>query len=215
MTVFVNRVAQSFLGGYHLAPHGRSPMGGVLCRPSDRRTPLKRGSRGVSDPPYSMIEPLRGPCTGGRSRPAVGPRLFRTCWPTPRLTDGPSWLPLPALLRAGHLARPHDGRTAPLTFGRTVPMALIKPRTRGKRLVRHRTRLDWQTNETLYAYAHFLGEPTEYVINQVIDTVLGKDKDFLLWRADHPASFVPRHGAPAPNGRPRPVGPTLAPAATS
>ena len=71
-------------------------------------------------------------------------------------------------------------------------MALIKPRTRGKQLVRHRTRLDRETNETLYAYAHFLGEPTEYVLNQVIDTVLGKDKDFLQWRAEHPQSFVPR-----------------------
>jgi hypothetical protein len=46
-------------------------------------------------------------------------------------------------------------------------MALIKPRTRGKQLVRHRTRLDRETNETLYAYAHFIGEPTEYVLNQV------------------------------------------------
>ena len=71
-------------------------------------------------------------------------------------------------------------------------MALIKPRTRGKQLVRHRTRLDRETNETLYAYAHFLGESTEYVLNQVIDTVLGKDKDFLQWRAEHPESFVPR-----------------------
>ena len=71
-------------------------------------------------------------------------------------------------------------------------MALLKPRTRGKQLVRHRTRLDRETNETLYAYAHFLGEPTEYVLNQVIDTVLGRDKDFLQWRAEHPESFVPR-----------------------
>jgi hypothetical protein len=70
-------------------------------------------------------------------------------------------------------------------------MALLKPRTRGKQLVRHRTRLDHATNETLYAYAHFLGESTEYVLNQVIDTVLGKDKDFLQWRLDHPASCVP------------------------
>ena len=70
-------------------------------------------------------------------------------------------------------------------------MALLKPRTRGKQLVRHRTRLDHATNETLYAYALFLGESTEYVLNQVIDTVLGKDKDFLQWRADHPESFVP------------------------
>jgi hypothetical protein len=71
-------------------------------------------------------------------------------------------------------------------------MALIKPRTRGKQLVIHRTRLDRETNETLYAYAQFIGEPTEYVLNQVIDTVLAKDKDFLQWRAEHPDSFVPR-----------------------
>ena len=72
-------------------------------------------------------------------------------------------------------------------------MSLIKPRTRGKQLVRHRTRLDWETNETLYAYAHFLGEPTEYVLNQVIDTVLAKDKDFQQWRTSHPESYVPRN----------------------
>jgi hypothetical protein len=84
-------------------------------------------------------------------------------------------------------------------------MALIKPRTRGKQLVRHRTRLDHETNETLYAYAQFIGEPTEYVLNQVIDTVLGKDKAFLQWRAEHPDSFVPRkmpRGVGARSARP-------------
>ena len=70
-------------------------------------------------------------------------------------------------------------------------MALIKPRSRGKRLVRHRTRLDHTTNETLYAYALFIGESTEYVLNQVIDTVLGRDKEFLQWRVTHPDSCVP------------------------
>src|SRR5688572_15154888 len=57
-------------------------------------------------------------------------------------------------------------------------MPLIKPRTRGKQLVKHRTRLDSENNETLYAYAHFLGESPEYVLNQVIDTVLARDKEF-------------------------------------
>ncbi|MGE0123622.1 MAG: hypothetical protein AB7U25_11850 [Vicinamibacterales bacterium] len=71
-------------------------------------------------------------------------------------------------------------------------MPVIKPRTRGKQLVRHRTRLDHESNETLYAYAHFIEESTEYVLNMAIDTVLGKDKDFLQWRAEHPGSFVPR-----------------------
>jgi hypothetical protein len=44
-------------------------------------------------------------------------------------------------------------------------MPLIKPRVRGKQLVKHRTRLDREDNDTLYAYAHFLGESTEYVLS--------------------------------------------------
>lgn len=71
-------------------------------------------------------------------------------------------------------------------------MALIKPRTRGKHLVKHRTRLDAENNETLYAYAQFLGESTEYVLNQVIDTVLARDKEFVKWRETHQGSYVPR-----------------------
>ena len=71
-------------------------------------------------------------------------------------------------------------------------MPLIKPRTRGKHLVKHRTRLDAENNETLYAYAQFLGESTEYVLNQVIDTVLARDKEFVNWRESHRGSFVPR-----------------------
>lgn len=77
-------------------------------------------------------------------------------------------------------------------------MSVIKPRTRGKRLVKHRTRLDEENQETLYAYAAFLDESTEYVLNQLIDIVLSRDKDFARWRADHAQSFVPR---PAPKAR--------------
>ena len=71
-------------------------------------------------------------------------------------------------------------------------MPLVKPRTRGKQFVRLVTRLERETNETLYAYAHFLSEPAEYVLNQLIDTVLAKDKEFVAWRAEHPQSFVPQ-----------------------
>ena len=80
-------------------------------------------------------------------------------------------------------------------------MPLIKARTRGKQLVRHITRFDRETNETLYAYAHFLGEPTEYVLNQLVDTMLAKDKEFVAWRAEHPESYVARR---TPH-RPRPA----------
>ena len=70
-------------------------------------------------------------------------------------------------------------------------MPVIKPRTRGKQLVKHRTRLDRENNETLFAYAGFLGESTEYVLNEIIDTILAKDKEYLQWRSQHPQSFVP------------------------
>ena len=99
-------------------------------------------------------------------------------------------------------------------------MPLIKPRTRGKQLVKHRTRLDRENNETLYAYAYFLGESPEYVLNQLIDTVLARDKEFVQWRATHQHSFVagsraharrngsdrrgPHHVTPA-SGEPAPI----------
>src|SRR4051812_50207732 len=83
-------------------------------------------------------------------------------------------------------------------------MPLIKPRTRGKQLVKHRTRLDCENNETLYAYAQFLGESTEYVLNQVIDTVLARDKEFVKWREAHQSSYVPRTHDPA---GPKNIGP--------
>ena len=74
-------------------------------------------------------------------------------------------------------------------------MPLIKPRTRGKQILRHIARLDRENNETLHAYAAFLGESTDYVLNQVIDTVLAKDKEFVKWRADHAHSHVPNTAA--------------------
>ena len=71
-------------------------------------------------------------------------------------------------------------------------MAIIKPRTRGKQLVKHRTRLDRENAETLFAYAQFLGESTEYVLNEVIDTVLARDKEFAQWRSSQPGPFLPQ-----------------------
>ena len=70
-------------------------------------------------------------------------------------------------------------------------MPLIKPRTRGKQFVRLITRLEHENNETLHAYGRFLGEPVEYVLNQLIDTVLARDKEFVSWRAQHQESSVP------------------------
>ena len=71
-------------------------------------------------------------------------------------------------------------------------MPVIKPRTRGKHLVEHRTRLDRDNHETLYAYAAFVEEEPDYVINQLVETVLAKDKEFLPWRVAHPHSHAPQ-----------------------
>ena len=76
-------------------------------------------------------------------------------------------------------------------------MPLIKARTRGKQTVRYITKLYRENNETLYAYAKFLEEDVEYVLNQLIGTKLAKDKEFLRWRATHPESYVPGPSAPA------------------
>lgn len=62
-------------------------------------------------------------------------------------------------------------------------MPAIKPRTTRKHFVRHITRLYRENNETLFAYAAFIGESTEYVLNQLVETVLAKDRDFQTWRA--------------------------------
>jgi hypothetical protein len=88
-------------------------------------------------------------------------------------------------------------------------MPVIKPRTRGKQFVRHITRFDRENNETLYAYAHFLGEPTDYVLNQLVEAVLAKDKDFVAWRVHHAGSFVPAKQAQSqPRTRAEPRGET-------
>ena len=74
-------------------------------------------------------------------------------------------------------------------------MPAIKPRTTQKHFVRHITRLYRENNETLFAYAVFIGESTEYVLNQLVDTVLAKDRDFQAWQRDHPGTHVSRPGS--------------------
>ena len=74
-------------------------------------------------------------------------------------------------------------------------MPTLKPRTTQKHFVRRITRLYRENNETLFAYAAFIGESTEYALNQLVDTVLAKDRDFQAWQRDHPGTHVPRPGS--------------------
>lgn len=41
-------------------------------------------------------------------------------------------------------------------------------------------------------YARFIGDSVDYVVNQLIETALVKDRDFLARRQDNPAEVVTR-----------------------
>ena len=73
-------------------------------------------------------------------------------------------------------------------------MPLIPPRTTRTKVVRHITQLYHENNEELYAYAKFIGEPTAYVLNALIERLQKEDKDYREWRANHKESCVPAPG---------------------
>jgi hypothetical protein len=64
-------------------------------------------------------------------------------------------------------------------------MSIIKPRPNRVRTVRHITRLQEPNRDVLVAYARFIGDSADYVLNQLIDSTLAKDRDFIAWRAEH------------------------------
>ena len=56
----------------------------------------------------------------------------------------------------------------------------------------------------------FIGDTADYVLNQLIDTTIAKDREFVAWRAEHPNEVVARSEprrrlstAPAPIGAAR------------
>ena len=76
-------------------------------------------------------------------------------------------------------------------------MPLIKPRTNRVRTVRHICRLQEPNRDALAQYARFIGDTPDYVLNQLIDTTLAKDREFVTWRAD------PQNAEAVAAGRPR------------
>jgi len=69
-------------------------------------------------------------------------------------------------------------------------MPLIKPRTNRVKSVRHICRLQEPNRDALVLYARFIGDTVDYVLNALIDATLAKDRDFITWRAEHPAAPV-------------------------
>ena len=82
-------------------------------------------------------------------------------------------------------------------------MPIIKARPNRVRSVRHISRLQEPNRDALVLYARFIGDTADYVMNQLIETTIAKDRDFLAWRADHPADIAPnttrRRATSAPN----------------
>ena len=88
-------------------------------------------------------------------------------------------------------------------------MPIIKARTNRVRMVRHICRLQEPNRDTLVLYARFIGDTADYVVNQLIDSTIAKDREFVAWRAAQhggtPAS--PPVGDQAALGRGRADGP--------
>ena len=81
-------------------------------------------------------------------------------------------------------------------------MPVIKARPNRVRSVRHICRLQEPNRDALVLYARFIGDAVDYVLNQLIETTLVRDRDFLAWRQEHPNEVVTspprRHPQPAP-----------------
>ena len=87
-------------------------------------------------------------------------------------------------------------------------MPIIKPRANRVRMVRHICRLQEPNRDALVLYARFIGDTADYVMNQLIETTIAKDREFVAWRAEHaPPPWPSRQpGAGGPElGGPRPL----------
>lgn len=70
-------------------------------------------------------------------------------------------------------------------------MPLIKPRTNRVKTVRHICRLQEPNRDALVHYARFIDDTPDYVLNQLIETTLAKDREFLSWRSEQPSEAAP------------------------
>ena len=88
-------------------------------------------------------------------------------------------------------------------------MPIIKARTNRVRMVRYIYRLQEPNRDTLKVYARFIGATADYVLNQLVASTIGKDRDFPAsvrrreWRvrrveqARSHGCGLPRPGSPA------------------
>ena len=65
-------------------------------------------------------------------------------------------------------------------------MPIIKARPNRVQSVQYACRLQEPNRDALVLYARFIGESVHYVLNRLIETTLAKDRDFVVWRTEHP-----------------------------
>ncbi len=83
-------------------------------------------------------------------------------------------------------------------------MPLSKPRTNRVKSVRHIARLQEPSRDALVLYARFIGDTPDYVLNQLIDSTIAKDREFVAWRAEHPNEGAVKPNAEHRSGTARP-----------
>ena len=79
-------------------------------------------------------------------------------------------------------------------------MPLIKARTNRVRTVRHICRLQEPHRDTLVLYARFIGDTADYVVNQLIDSTIARDREFVTWRAERAAGVADQPTADSSTG---------------
>lgn len=79
-------------------------------------------------------------------------------------------------------------------------MSMIKPRQTRVRIVTHKSRLQEPNRDVLKDYAEFIGDTPDWVLNQLIETTLARERDFLAWRAAR-ASEAPVSAPERASGR--------------
>ena len=84
-------------------------------------------------------------------------------------------------------------------------MPIIKARTGRIDTVRYVSRLHKPNRDALLAYASFIGDTPDYVLNALISATLASDLDFLAWQAERGSTpstgSVPEDSAPPPLSR--------------
>ena len=77
-------------------------------------------------------------------------------------------------------------------------MPVIKARPNRIRSVRHISRLQEPNRDALLMYARFIGDTPDYILNQMIEQTLLKDRDFIAWRAEQPPGGTRDESATGP-----------------